>query len=183
MAYLKVPYYLGLLSASAFHGSAHQQPQQCQIVSTKIIRNIKLEKITINFFYRTRFTGEFIIKKKVQTGSINVSNPEHTAIDLIHFSNKIGGLDRAATVLKEMAILLNKSALLKIVEAEGDISCSQRLGWLLEKESGEKYNSLAAWIKKQDPFFIKLNPSLTSKGSYKDARWRLWINSDVESDV
>lgn len=35
MGYLSQPYYVGLLSAAQFHGAAHQQPQQFQVVINK----------------------------------------------------------------------------------------------------------------------------------------------------
>jgi predicted transcriptional regulator of viral defense system len=32
MDYLKLPYYVGLLSAAAMHGAAHQRPQEYQVI-------------------------------------------------------------------------------------------------------------------------------------------------------
>ena len=38
MRFHHVPYYVGLLSAAALHGAAHQQPQEFQVVSGAVLR-------------------------------------------------------------------------------------------------------------------------------------------------
>src|SRR5438128_2748406 len=40
MQYLECSYYVGLLSAAALYGAAHQQPQQFQVITDKVVRKI-----------------------------------------------------------------------------------------------------------------------------------------------
>jgi predicted transcriptional regulator of viral defense system len=68
MAYLEQPYYVGLLSAASLHGSAHQQPQQFQIVTTTAQREVRKKGLTIRFFFKTNFNATPVTKIKVQTG-------------------------------------------------------------------------------------------------------------------
>jgi predicted transcriptional regulator of viral defense system len=41
MKFLRQPYYVGLLSAAAIHGAAHQQPQEFHVVIPEALRSIK----------------------------------------------------------------------------------------------------------------------------------------------
>ena len=43
---------------------------------------------------------EFVRKHKTQTGHINVSCPELTAVDLVENEKSVGGLNRVCTVLR-----------------------------------------------------------------------------------
>lgn len=184
MAYLEQPYYVGLLSAASLHGSAHQQPQQFQIVTTTPQREVRKKGLAIRFFFKTNFNATPVTKIKVQTGHISVSSPEATAIDLIRYARSIGGLDRAMTVLQELAETMNAAKLIEAVKAEGNLVCAQRLGWLMEKAGhGALVVELARLIAVDNPPFTRLDPSLPTRESEKNIRWRLWINTDVEGDL
>lgn len=184
MAYLEQPYYVGLLSAASLQGAAHQQPQQFQIVTTTPQREVLKKSLAIRFFFKTNFNATPVAKIKVQTGHIPVSSPEATAIDLIRYARSIGGLDRAMTVLQELAETMNAAKLIEAVKAEGNLVCAQRLGWLMEK-SGHcaLVEELAQLIAVDHPPFTRLDPSLPAGKAEKNIRWRLWINTDVEGDL
>ncbi len=49
MLYLAQPYYVGLLSAAAIHGAAHQQPMVFQVVTNKPTREMRAGKVAIQF--------------------------------------------------------------------------------------------------------------------------------------
>ncbi len=184
MAYMEQPYYVGLLSAASLHGSAHQQPQQFQIVTTTPQREVRKKGLAIRFFFKTNFNATPVTQIKVQTGHIPVSSPEATAIDLIRYARTIGGLDRAMTVLQELAETMNAARLIEAVKAEGNLVCAQRLGWLMEKAGhGALVVELAKLIASHNPPFTRLDPSLPVGKSEKNIKWRLLINTDVEGDL
>jgi len=184
MAYLAQPYYVGLLSAASLHGSAHQQPQQFQIVTTAPQREVRKKGLAIRFFFKTNFNATPVTKIKVQTGHISVSSPEATAIDLIRYARSIGGLDRAMTVIQELAESMKAAKLMDAVKAEGNLVCAQRLGWLMEKAGhGALVVELARFIASHNPPFTRLDPSLPAGEAEKNIRWRLLINTDVEGDL
>src|ERR1035437_8815524 len=184
MAYLEQPYYVGLLSAASLHGSAHQQPQQFQVVTTAPQREVRKKGLAIRFFFKTNFNATPVTQIKVQTGHIPVSSPEATAIDLIRYARSIGGLDRAMTVIQELAESMKAAKLMDAVKAEGNLVCAQRLGWLMEKAGhGVLVVELARFIAGHNPPFTRLDPSLPAAESEKNIRWQLLINTDVEGDL
>ena len=184
MAYLKQSYYVGLLSAASLHGSAHQQPQQYQIVTTARQREVRKKGLAIRFFFKTNFNATPVTQIKVQTGYISVSSPEATAIDLIRYARSIGGLDRVMTILQELAESMKAPKLIAAIKAEGNLVCAQRLGWLMEKAGhGALVFELARLIASHNPPFTRLDPSLPAGEAEKNIRWRLLINTDVEGDL
>jgi len=184
MAYLGQPYYVGLLSAASFHGAAHQQPQQFQVVTTVPQREVRKKGLAIRFFFKTSFKATPVRPIKVQTGCIFVSSPEATALDLIRHARSIGGLDRVMTVFQELGESMDASRLIDAVKAEGNLDCAQRLGWLMEKSGcAPLVMNLADFIAERNPPFTRLDPSLPAADSERDARWRLFINADVEGDL
>lgn len=184
MAYLEQPYYVGLLSAASLQGAAHQQPQQFQVVTTAPQREVRKKGLAIRFFFKTNFNATPVTQIRVQTGHIFVSSPEATAIDLIRYARSIGGLDRAITVFQELGESMNSAKLLDTVKAEVNLVCAQRLGWLMEKAGhAVLVLDLARLIADKNPPFTRLEPSLPAVEAGKDKRWRLLINTDVESDL
>jgi len=184
MAHMKRSYYVGLLSAAAIHGAAHQQPQQFQVVTTGPLRRLQVKSLSIRFFSKKNLEVTPVISTKVQTGFIPVSTPESTVIDLIRYARAIGGLDRVLTVLQELGENMDRAKLVSAVEADDNLAYGQRLGWLLEKAGHSALaDDLQHWVKEQKPLPAKLEPSLPIRGAKKDSRWQLLINTEVEADL
>ena len=55
MKFQERPYYVGLLSAAALHGSAHQQPQEFQVVTDASVRVTQAGRARIRFFMKRHF--------------------------------------------------------------------------------------------------------------------------------
>ncbi|HNZ11162.1 MAG TPA: type IV toxin-antitoxin system AbiEi family antitoxin [Smithellaceae bacterium] len=182
MAYLEQPYYVGVLTAAALYGAAHQQPQQFQVVTTAPQRGIQKKNLALRFFFKTNFDATPVTQMKVQTGYIAVSTPEATALDLIRYSRSIGGLDRVITVLQELGETIDAKKIQDAARKDGNLAYAQRLGWLMEKAGHTNVEALSRWVADQKPLPARLDPSQPIKGARKDNRWQLLINSDVESD-
>jgi predicted transcriptional regulator of viral defense system len=184
MAHMRRPYYVGLLTAAAIHGAAHQQPQQFQVVTTGPLRRLQVRNLSVRFFSKRNFEATPIVSTKVQTGFIPVSTPEGTAIDLIRYARAIGGLDRVLTVLQELGETMDRLKLVSAVEADGNLAYGQRLGWLLDKAGHSALvEGLLEWISGRSPLLARLEPSLPIRGAKKDPRWQLLINTEVEADL
>jgi predicted transcriptional regulator of viral defense system len=184
MEYIGQPFYVGLLSAAVFHGAAHQQPQQFQVVTTKLLREIRIKNQSIRFFVKTGFEKTPRTQFKVQTGFIPVSTPEATIFDLLRYSRWIGGLDRVYTVLQELGEKVDPSKLLAAAKADENLTYAQRAGWLLEKAGFSKaVEKLAGWLVKKHLIPVKLDPGLETKGAPKDNRWSIVVNAKVEGDL
>src|SRR5690554_6355586 len=63
MKFLNRDYYVGLLNAAAYHGAAHQQPQNYSVITEGIaLRPIKNDKVSINFYIKKIWNKEDTIK-------------------------------------------------------------------------------------------------------------------------
>jgi predicted transcriptional regulator of viral defense system len=125
-----------------------------------------------------------IEEHRTETGTIRVSTPESTAIDLLRYSMVAGGLDNVATVLGELAERIDKQKLVEAVKADGEMVFAQGLGYILENVvTGNHSSNLAEWINKGNPRNIPLNPGKPIKGQPADHRWRIVVNDRIEMDV
>lgn len=184
MRFQRQPYYVGLLSAAALHGAAHQQPQEFQIISNKPLRSIVIGRNRIRFFNKYNIDDVATEQKKTSTGYMRVSTPETTAFDLVRYIEAAGYLNNVATVLSELLEKLAPEALLRAAQVEAvELSCAQRLGFLLDYCGGEEATSLLAhWLNDQYPRVVSLNPAKPFKGKQKNKKWHIHINEEIEVD-
>lgn len=184
MDYAGQPYYVGLLSAAVFHGAAHQQPQEFQVITNSPLRKIEAGNLSIRFFTKKNFATTRTVQVKVQTGFIYVSTPETTALDLVHYARQLGGLNRVFTVLQELGEALDSKKLADDAAANDILAYAQRLGWLLEKAGFcDRTEKLAQWVADKKPLPAKLEPSSPIRGAHENKRWSLLINTTVEGDL
>jgi predicted transcriptional regulator of viral defense system len=184
MKWLGKPYYIGLLSAAALHGSSHQQPMESFIITRPpALRKISNGKIAINFLLKKFWEDSDIVKKKTEAGYINVSSPELTALDLLLFNNWMT-IDRATAVISELADEIKPSVLLKTAKRFPVTAVIQRLGYLLDIELGNEKQ--AAAIEKaladRQTHLVPLSISNERKGEIS-SRWKIIKNMKVESDL
>ncbi|MDR0795758.1 MAG: type IV toxin-antitoxin system AbiEi family antitoxin, partial [Tannerella sp.] len=89
MKSLDKPYYVGLLSAAALHGAAHQQPTGYTVI-TQSPAPRSIDKFKVLFFSKKEFLRDGIVQRKTPAGYINVSSPELTALDFFDYNHKFG---------------------------------------------------------------------------------------------
>ena len=184
MAVLERPYYVALLSAAALHGAAHQQPQVFHIVSSRPSRDLMVKGLKIRFFYKSHLKDTPIESIKTATGFINVSTPSATAKDLIRFERRIGGLDRALTILIELQETITPSDLMYAIDHEHSLSVIQKLGYLMEKTDNDKLTTiLAEHIESKNPQYIALNAKGSRKGFFYNRKWRIIENEEVKAEI
>jgi len=184
MAALKRPYYVGLLSAAALHGAAHQAPQEFQVVTDRPMRPMALGRARIVFVTKAGLAKTPTVPIKTPTGDIRVSTPEATALDLVRYPEHAGFLSNAATVLVELAERINPAALVQTAEGEGELAAAQRLGYLLEHVGRQTLaEPLARWIDAKKPRVVPLRADLRMAGRRRAPRWRVAINEKIEMDA
>jgi predicted transcriptional regulator of viral defense system len=184
MSFMGQPYYVGLLSAAAIYGAAHQQPQEFHVVIPTAERTISVDGLRIRFFKKAGMEASLVENVKTPTGFMKVSNPAVTAIDLVRYARRIGGLDRTLTVLQELRERITSKMLLEAAISEQQLSLAQRLGLLLEKTGdGEVVERLADWIRARNPRETPLDPALPRKGFSRDPRWKVIINAELEGEL
>lgn len=183
MEQLHRPFYVGGLSAAALHGAAHQHPQWLQVVTDRPLRKIRCRGVGIQFFVKNDVGGVPTQPVKTFTGFLPVSTPETTALDLIRYCRRIGGLNQVLAVLQELGESIDPAKLVKAVQLDGNLAYGQRLGWLMEQAGYvKKTNPLADWLARKKPFDAKLEPGLRIRGAVHNKRWHLWVNVEVERE-
>jgi len=184
MKFLGQPYYVGLLSAAALHGAAHQQPQEFQVVTKKQLRSITAGRGRIRFLRKLHLERTPTLEVKTETGTMRVSTPEATALDLLRYVEAAGHLGNVATVLAELAEKIDAELLAQAAKNEEELTTAQRLGYVLGHVGGsEAAGCLAAWIEERRPRFVPLRPDRPVKRARKDDRWRLLVNEKVEAET
>jgi predicted transcriptional regulator of viral defense system len=182
MKSLNKPYYVGLLSAAALYGAAHQQPMGYTVI-TQSPAPRSIDRLKIVFFSKQNFLQEGIIQKKTQAGYINVSSPELTALDFFDYIHKFG-LNRITTILQELVESMKPASLLKIAKQYPNTAAIQRLGYILEKEISAKKLSDSLWkmLNERTCFPVSLSPQKGKKGE-TDSKWKIIKNMEIESDL
>jgi len=178
------PYYVGVLSASALHGAAHQQPQEYHIVVPRTLRPIRTHSVRLRFFVKVGASATPTNMMKGYTGLFPVSTPGATALDCVRYAHSIGGLDAVKTVLDDLATEITSRDLLEAACTEPDLSIIQRTGWLLERSGRpEIVEELAAWLLQRKPAKTRLDVRASATGCAKDSRWQVIVNAQPESDA
>ncbi len=184
MKMLNRRYYVGLISAAALHGAAHQQPMEFFVITQKpALRNIKSKKLKINFFVKKDWSSAFIMQVKTDAGYLNVSSPALTALDLFFYHNTIS-LHNRVTILKELAKEMKPSALQKKATEYPQVTAIQRLGYILDVELNN--NKLADAVQKafkgKKVFPVALSNNKSKAGALNE-KWKLINNTRIEADI
>lgn len=184
-AYLERPYYIGLLSAAALHGASHQQAMEYYVFIDKPpMRPIHVEGLKINYVVKKVMPNDGIIKRKTDAGYINVSCAELTAFDLIEYQHRIGGLNRATTILYELSEAISPTKLNELLNENIPKSVLQRIGFIFEMVLNK--NDLAEVIKSylcdKKIFRVPLKPGYKKKGFGINDEWKVIQNFEIESD-
>lgn len=191
MGHLGLNYYAGLLTAALYHGASHQKPAWFQIITNKRFgRKLKFGKVNIIFIYKKFMQNLPIQNITVSTGYLKISSPELTAIDLLKYPNKSGGLNHIATVLSELIESIDSEKLISLANQLHENICLQRMGYILEKidpvdtESNEKIiKALAEYLASEKLRYMPLAPEIPTVGYPYSKKWMIIENSSVESDI
>ena len=165
MAHEKRPYYVGLLKAAELHGAAHQAVMEFQVVTDKQMPRIRAGRSSIIFYYRKdlRAVEKGLQRYKTKTGTMQISGPELTALDLVRYPHAAGGLHHIATVLSDLGLRIDPQKLALLSNAF-ERSVGQRLGFLLGVSGhGTKGDVMHARLTRGSLLpWIELEPSLST---------------------
>lgn len=197
MNHLGARYYAGLLTAAQFHGAAHQRPQEFQVCVARPRRPLACGKVRVRFILRSHLPAVPVTSINTPRGSLVVSTPEATAVDLVGYPDRAGGLNIVATVLAELAEKIDSQALVAAA-ATAPLPWAQRLGYLLERlGAGDKAALLKAYIHTHASATVPLlarskraraakraahgrPEARRARATERNAEWRLFINATVE---
>lgn len=187
MAYLKKPYYISLLSAGELHGAAHQRPQRLSIMT--VPPRITFSKNSNNqlyWGYRQAIPQELLCQTNSDTGIILYSNAELTAVDMVQYSQLIGGLSVAATVIEELVENTDFERFGNALVKASTFSTFQRLGYILDAilENKPQADAIERILQ---PYYkdLRYKPLSTNRSidnAERDTRWKIIVNQEIETD-
>ncbi len=178
------PYYAALLTAAEYHGAAHHRPQVFQVAVAGNHRPIACGATRVSFIARKRLAEVAVQSFNTPRGTILVSNVEATAVDLVGYEKRAGGLDNVATVLSELAERIDPD-LLPVAARTAPIPWAQRLGFMLERVgAADEVGPLKAYVQRHARDIAPLLPARHSDSrSPRAADWRLRINAEFEVEA
>ncbi|MCS6974000.1 type IV toxin-antitoxin system AbiEi family antitoxin domain-containing protein [Thermaurantimonas aggregans] len=180
-------YYVGLLSAAAFHEASHQQPQEYFVLTTfPALRPTTKRGLKINYISIRKIPENLLEQRKTEAGYLKISNAALTACDLVHFEKRIGGLNRAATVINELAESIKPTDFSTHLLRHVAVASLQRLGYLLEHVCAYNIQADALFesMKKENLNFFRvaLKTGKTTKGFSSNNRWKVIVNTKIDID-
>ena len=183
MAYLNCDYYVGLLSAASIHGASHQKPQEFQVIGAKQLPPRLVAGSRLRFFRKSAIKLDSVVPVKTETGFMNVSTAELTALDLVHFRRAVGGINNVADILAESWEKLDAGLLAAEAAKLSEKATAQRLGYLLDYLGAESRTSLLhEWVVSQDAPYAALERTGSVKHKPRDDKWHLYLTIKVEVD-
>lgn len=183
MRYVGRPYYVGLLSAAAIHGAAHQQPMRFQVVTDRPMRSAEAGRVQIDFHVSRGAETAPVIQAQTDTGYMRVSTPEVTAFDLVHFPTAAGGLNNVATVLADLAEILHADALRALATSRPTPEI-QRLGYLLDLVGHQqRADPLMRELASRRVRLVLLVPGLPAGADRATVPWRVVPNETIDLDT
>jgi predicted transcriptional regulator of viral defense system len=153
-----------------------------QVVTRVQLPPIQCAAVRVEFVVRSNLDQVPMVERNTPRGVLRISSPEATAFDLVGYACRAGGLSNVATVLADLAEVLD-AAKLADVAALSPSSWGRRLGWLLDQVAPAGLtDSLREAVR---PFkeTVPLNPRRPRDNASLDERWRILVNDEVEAET
>ncbi|RAN37069.1 type IV toxin-antitoxin system AbiEi family antitoxin [Hyphomonas sp. GM-8P] len=185
------PYYVALLKAAELHGATHQAVMEFQIIAAKRMPKIRAGRNLIAFYYRKDMNAveNGLERRKTDTGTMQISSPALTALDLLRYPQATAGMDNLATVLADMGRKIDPKQLAALSN-KFERPIVQRLGYLLGHlgHGGLTDRMFAALSQRGSLPWAELDrnevrdPDFMSKPMRRDPKWRVIVRRMPEMD-
>ncbi len=181
MRWAEEEYYVGLLTAAAFHGAAHHQPQTFQVVVAKERAKVTIGRSRLEFVHIDNIEGVATLREQTETGELTLSSPEATALDLVQHASACGGVSAVATILVDLGGELEPGSLATVARSHS-VETIQRTGWLLDRVGfSQLAGDLRMLLKDKTPKAIPLRLNGVSSAMAAEP-WLVATDRDVEID-
>ena len=116
-------------------------------------------------------------------GTVFASTVEATAVDLVGYMGRAGGVDRVAGMLSELAEQMDPVMLVDAARA-ASVLWAQRLGFMLEfVGAGDRCGPLKDHVRQRGRNYTRLLPSAPADGAARALDWRLFVNTSIEAEA
>lgn len=184
--YLERRYYLGLYTAAQLHGASHQQAQRDYLITEQPKQgDIKRNTFDIRFLTTVHWPEDNIMTRQSDAGIYQLSTPVLTFADLVHYHTKIGGLNRALSVLEELVDEIREEDAVAFIAWYDHRSTLQRAGFLLEEIVGNGWLTEIFFeaVQKGNYYPTLLSPAKNEKAGKAANRWKIHLNVKLDSDL
>ncbi len=171
---LKVPYYIGLLSAAEAYGIAPYAPSVIQVMVPKQRRPMAVGRQRLTFHTRTRISAMPTRWHETPEGRYLISTPELTMLDLLRRQELAGGVTRVAELIGGLSAYAHPDGLATALIAADDVPNAQRLGALLSRQGSELTETVAAFLKGRTLRPVTLAPGRTNHNR-ENAQFRVLL--------
>jgi predicted transcriptional regulator of viral defense system len=182
MRHIGSDYCVGLLSAAALHGAAHQQPQVFQVLIPGVLRAVKRRGVHIRFFKRKCVADRLVEKKKTPTGYLVCTRAELTLFHLIAFEKDCGGIHNVYSIIDELAESLDSELLREAAAVESRTPVLQRAGWMLERLGYEHASNEVHGVLSGRSFRSVALDTTAPRDGEKSERWKIIENNIPERE-
>jgi hypothetical protein len=173
---LKLPYYVGLLSAAEMLGSSPYGVMVTQVFVEKPRRSLSVGRHRLDFLTKTRIDHLPVNWHETPDGRLRISSPELTVCDLVQRHADIGGLARTHEVLKGLWSLCKPDDLAKVAFASVPLPVIQRLGALLNLDGAQHLaGPLAAGLHDRNLRSVSLEISPGMEKHHMDDLFKVWM--------
>jgi predicted transcriptional regulator of viral defense system len=184
--YLSRDYYVAFYTAAMFHGASHQKVQKEYVMTPPPrLMNIQNDSATIDFFNATHWPTQNLIDRKSDAGYFKLSSPALTAVDLLHYHQRLGGINRMLAVLEELSEEVTEGDMESLVKWYPHKSTLQRLGYILDELNviPNVADQLFMHLGSQPYHPVLLSPRLGEKPGSAKNRWKIDANLKLENDL
>jgi predicted transcriptional regulator of viral defense system len=135
--------------------------------------------VPVAFIARKHIKDVLVESLNTPRGTILVSSPEATALDLVGYAGHAGGLDQVVTVLSKLSERLDAEKLASAART-APVPWAQRLGYLLEHLGFDaKTPALKQYVREHAKQWVALLPKAELKRSYGNKGWKLHVNRKI----
>jgi len=180
-AHLARPAVISYWSALNYYGYTEQIPGTVFVSTTMRKRNLNITILGIRFKF-VLLSGEKLFGAQsvwVDSGSIEITDPERTILDAFDHPEYCGGIVESCKATVNAWKNLDRHKLLEYLDRMRNSTVAKRLGFIVEIfDVAEKsfIESLAERVKKG---YSRLDPSAPPQGRYV-AKWNLQVNVDED---
>ena len=182
MAYLRLPYYVGLLTAAAHHGASPQAAQVVQVVVPRQRRPTQVGGLRIDYIVNRAAADAPVEYANAPSGRYLVATPELTALDLVRYPARSGGWGNVVSVIRDLAPRLKATGMKAALATNPRVADMQRLGYVLASCGADRAAAaVERWLSPRPLAWTPLVPG-SSRAGERDERWRVIVTERIEAD-
>lgn len=179
MDHLGEPYYVALLRAAELYGAGQHHPPFFQVMLRRNRRRLVCGNVQVEFVARRDLENTPVLERTTPRGAIRVSSPEATALELVGYAERCGGLATVAAVISDMGDAIRPAKLLAAARL-CPMVWVQRLGYLLDAARRDDLaRRLVRYVERCSTELAPLVRARTMRGAPKNERWKLAVNDVI----